>query len=55
MIGKEAAMFSRTDVRFPAEGGIDLSAWLFVPKAPGRRACARSASSAPGYALAPPI
>lgn len=25
-------MFHKTDVRFPAEGGIELSAWLFVPE-----------------------
>jgi dienelactone hydrolase len=25
-------MIHRQDVRFPAEGGIELSAWLFVPK-----------------------
>ena len=24
-------MFKKTVVRFPAEGGIELSAWLFVP------------------------
>ena len=24
-------MFRKQDVRFPAEGGIELSAWLFVP------------------------
>lgn len=24
-------MFRKEDVRFPAEGGIELSAWLFVP------------------------
>jgi dienelactone hydrolase len=25
-------MFRKQDVRFPAEGGIELSAWLFVPE-----------------------
>lgn len=25
-------MFKKHDVRFPAEGGIELSAWLFVPE-----------------------
>lgn len=25
-------MFRKADVRFPAEGGIELSAWLFVPE-----------------------
>ena len=24
-------MFSKQDVRFPVEGGVELSAWLFVP------------------------
>jgi cephalosporin-C deacetylase-like acetyl esterase len=24
-------MFKKTVIRFPAEGGIELSAWLFVP------------------------
>jgi hypothetical protein len=24
-------MFRKTVVRFPADGGIELSAWLFVP------------------------
>jgi hypothetical protein len=28
----EIAMFRREDARFPVEGGIDLSAWLFVPE-----------------------
>jgi cephalosporin-C deacetylase-like acetyl esterase len=25
-------MFRKEDVHFPAEGGIELSAWLFVPE-----------------------
>ncbi len=25
-------MFQKQDVRFPVEGGIELSAWLFVPE-----------------------
>jgi uncharacterized protein len=25
-------MFRKQDVRFPAEGGIELSAWPFVPE-----------------------
>jgi alpha-beta hydrolase superfamily lysophospholipase len=25
-------MFRKEDVRFPAEGGIELSAWLFMPE-----------------------
>jgi len=25
-------MFRKEDVRFPAEGGIELSAWLFLPE-----------------------
>jgi hypothetical protein len=25
-------MFHKEDVRFPAEGSIELSAWLFVPE-----------------------
>lgn len=25
-------MFQKQDLRFPAEGGVDLSAWLFVPE-----------------------
>src|ERR1700754_2342776 len=27
-------MFRKEDVSFPAEGGVELSAWLFVPDAP---------------------
>jgi fermentation-respiration switch protein FrsA (DUF1100 family) len=30
-------MFRKTVVRFPAEGGIELSAWLFVPAQQARR------------------
>jgi len=25
-------MFRKHDIRFPAESGIELSAWLFVPQ-----------------------
>ena len=25
-------MFHKTDVRFPAEGGVVLAAWMFVPE-----------------------
>lgn len=28
-------MFKKQDVRFPVEGGVELSAWLFVPEQPG--------------------
>jgi uncharacterized protein len=41
-------MFRKEDVRFPAEGGIELSAWLFVPE---RRAARLPAiTMAHGYA-----
>jgi len=30
-------MFRKETVRFPAEGGIDLSAWLFLPKESGTK------------------
>jgi len=30
-------MFGKQDVRFPAEGGIELSAWLFTPERGGGR------------------
>ncbi len=30
-------MFAKKDVRFPAEGGIELSAWLFLPEHPKGR------------------
>jgi len=29
---EEGIMLRKEDVRFPAEGGIELSAWLFVPQ-----------------------
>ncbi len=35
MTNNTAVKFRRTDVRFPAEGGIELSAWLFLPDRPG--------------------
>jgi fermentation-respiration switch protein FrsA (DUF1100 family) len=34
---KGVVMFKKTVVRFPAEGGIDLSAWLFVPDHQAKR------------------
>jgi hypothetical protein len=41
-------MFHKEDVRFPAEGRIELSAWLFVPE---RRAARSPAiTMAHGYA-----
>src|SRR5262249_46420481 len=41
-------VFRKEDVRFPAEGGIELSAWLFVPE---RRTARLSAiTMAHGYA-----
>ena len=30
-------MVLKTDITVPAEGGIDLDAWLFLPEAPGIR------------------
>jgi fermentation-respiration switch protein FrsA (DUF1100 family) len=45
---EEAAMFRKQDVRFPAEGGIELSAWLFVPQQ--RSARLPAITMAHGYA-----
>ena len=36
-------MFTKYDVTFPAEGGIELAAWLFLPK--------RSDGKAPGIII----
>ena len=41
-------MFRKEDVRFPAEGGIELSAWLFVPE--HRAARLPAITMAHGYA-----
>jgi uncharacterized protein len=41
-------MFRKHDVRFPAEGGIEISAWLFVPE--GRTAPLPAITMAHGYA-----
>ncbi len=41
-------MFKKHDVRFPAEGGIDLSAWLFVPE--GHKQPLPAITMAHGYA-----
>src|SRR6266852_2167217 len=41
-------MFRKHDVRFPAEGGIENSAWLFVPE--GRTAPLPAITMAHGYA-----
>jgi cephalosporin-C deacetylase-like acetyl esterase len=41
-------MFRKHDVRFPAEGGIEISAWLFVPE--GRTAPLPGITMAHGYA-----
>src|SRR5947209_3818293 len=35
MAGFRPERFRKTDVRFPAEGGVELSAWLFVPEGSG--------------------
>ena len=40
--------FRKHDVRFPAEGGIEISAWLFVPE--GRTAPLPAITMAHGYA-----
>ncbi|KAA0695406.1 alpha/beta hydrolase [Neorhizobium sp. P12A] len=41
-------MFKKHDVRFPAEGGIELSAWLFVPE--GQKQPLPAITMAHGYA-----
>jgi fermentation-respiration switch protein FrsA (DUF1100 family) len=41
-------MFRKHNVRFPAEGGIDISAWLFVPE--GQSAPLPAITMAHGYA-----
>lgn len=41
-------MFKKHDVRFPAEGGIELSAWLFVPE--GHKQPLPAITMAHGYA-----
>ena len=41
-------MFRKENVRFPAEGGIELSAWLFVPE--GQSARVPAITMAHGYA-----
>ena len=44
-------MLHKEDVRFPAEGGVELSAWLFIPE---RRATPLPAvTMAHGYAKEP--
>jgi hypothetical protein len=35
--GEEEIMVSKVDARFPAEGGFELNAWLFLPAANGRK------------------
>src|SRR5258706_520363 len=35
MVCEETKMISKLDVRVPAEGGIGLGAWLFLPKGDG--------------------
>jgi hypothetical protein len=46
-------MFRKEEDRFPAEGGIEISAWLFVPE---RRATPLPAvTMAHGYAKAPMV
>jgi fermentation-respiration switch protein FrsA (DUF1100 family) len=32
---RKTIMTTRLDVKFPADGGIDLAAWLFLPQGPG--------------------
>ncbi|NLS06298.1 hypothetical protein HGP14_23545 [Rhizobium sp. P32RR-XVIII] len=41
-------MFKKHDLRFPAEGGIELSAWLFVPE--GHKLPLPAITMAHGYA-----
>src|SRR5882757_5898740 len=36
-IVQEARLVSKIDVRIPAEGGVELGAWLFLPDAAGPR------------------
>src|SRR4051812_47335216 len=41
-------MFTKKDVRFPAEGGIELSAWLYIPQ--GQQQPLPAITMAHGYA-----